>query len=185
MAVAPGASAPTADARNAATAKSPANGRAPQFLEPQNEPPEHSTSESVRDISLQLSNKDQGRVQVRLSERAGELHVSVRTPDAGLTRGLRDGLSDLVGRLEHNGYRAETWQPAGRSGTGAQDQNHDSPSQNQSSGQQNAGDSGSGGGRQQNARDQQHPDAQPPKWVSELESSLQRSNSPWLPSAVR
>ena len=42
----------------------------------------------ARHLAAASPDKDQGSVQVRLSERAGELHVSVRTPDAGLTRGL-------------------------------------------------------------------------------------------------
>jgi hypothetical protein len=135
--------------------------------------------ESVKDISLRLTDKDQGSVQVRLSERAGELRVSVRTPDAGLTRGLRDGLSDLVGRLEHSGYKAETWQPANSSST-AQDQGRQ-PSQDNSSRQQQGG-SGNESGQQQNARDHQQPDAQTPQWVGELESSLKRSDNKWQPA---
>src|SRR5207249_2551082 len=91
---APSTAAPGAG--NSSSAKAAADDRVPQFLEPQNEPSQRA-GDSVRDISLKLTNKDQSSVQVRLSERAGELHVSVRTPDAGLTRGLREGLSDLVG----------------------------------------------------------------------------------------
>ena len=170
-------SAATADARGPSAGKPAAESRAPQFLEPaQDTPARH--GESVKDISLRLSDKDQNSVQVRLSERAGELRVSVRTPDAGLTRGLRDGLSDLVGRLEHNGYRAETWQPAESSS--AQDQGRQ-PSQDNSSRQQQDG-SGSGSGQQQNSRDHQQPDAQTPQWVGELESSLQRSDNKWQPA---
>src|SRR5207249_4483594 len=100
-------SAGTSEARSASAGKTAADSRLPQFLEPAQETPVRN-GESVKDISLRLTDKDQGSVQVRLSERAGELRVSVRTPDAGLTRGLRDGLSDLVGRLEHSGYKAET-----------------------------------------------------------------------------
>ena len=173
------ASGPTAAGGRNPEAKN-AEGSAPQFIEPSNE--EHA-AESVRDISLRLTNKDQSSVQVRLSERAGELHVSVRTPDTGLTRGLRDGLSDLVGRLENSGYRAETWQPAGSGSFAGQDQSHDSSSRGGQ--QQNAGGSGSGTGQQQNARDQQQPDGQTPKWLSELESNFQRSDKTWLPSATR
>jgi TATA-binding protein-associated factor Taf7 len=112
------------------------------------------------------------------------LHVSVRTPDAGLTRGLREGLSDLVGRLEQSGYRAETWRPADNASTG-QDQGRENPSQQHSSQQQNAGGSGTDSRQQQNSREQQQPGAHIPEWVGELESSLQRSNRTWLPSATR
>jgi len=170
-------------AGNSGAAKTAADDRVPQFLEPQNEPNQRA-GESVRDISLKLTNKDQSSVQVHLSERAGELHVSVRTPDAGLTRGLREGLSDLVGRLEQSGYRAETWRPADNASTG-QDQGRENPSQQHSSQQQNAGGSGTDSRQQQNSRDQQQPGAHIPEWVGELESSLQRNNRTWLPSATR
>jgi hypothetical protein len=174
----------TAEPRNAGNLKSTSEARAPQFIESKDENAGHASA-SVHDISLKLTSKDQAPVQVRLSERAGELRVSVRTPDTGLTRGLRDGLSDLVGHLEHNGYRAESWQPAGNGSSSAHDQAHDSPSQNSSSQQQNAGGSGSGNRQQQNARDHQEPETQTPKWVGELESSLQRSLRSWPPSATR
>jgi len=172
----------TPGAGNSSPAKPVADDRTPHFLEAQNEPNQRA-GESVRDISLKLTNKDQSSVQVRLSERAGELHVSVRTPDAGLTRGLREGLSDLVGRLEQSGYRAETWRPADNAST-AQDQGRENPSQQHSS-QQNGGGSGTESRQQQNPRDQRQPGAQTPEWVGELESSLQRSNRSWQPSLTR
>ena len=168
---------------NSSAAKAASDERVPQFIEPQNEAGQRA-GETVRDISLKLTNQDQASVQVRLSERAGELHVSVRTPDAGLTRGLREGLSDLVGRLEQSGYRAETWRPADNGST-AQDQGRENPSQHHSSQQQNGGGSGTDSRQQQNPRDQQQPSAQTPEWVGELESSLQRSNRSWLPSPTR
>jgi hypothetical protein len=136
------------------------------YVETRNEPVERAT-EAVRDISLNLSNKDQN-VQVRLSERGGELHVTVRTPDSTLTHGMREGLSDLVGRLERGGYRAETWQPTGGD---SRDRGHDSPSRRGSSQQQNAG--GKDSGRQQNSQDSES-ESQRPKWIGELESSFQK-----------
>ena len=168
-------------AGNSTAAKAAAEERVPQFLGPQNET-NSPAGETVRDISLKLTNQDQSSVQVRLSERAGELHVSVRTPDAGLTRNLREGLSDLVGRLEQSGYRAETWRPADNGST-TQDQGRENASQQHA--QQNGGGSGTDSRQQQNSRDQQQPGAQTPEWVGELESSLQRSNRSWLPSATR
>lgn len=135
-----------------------------QDVEARNEPVERA-ADAIRDISLNLSTKDQN-VQVRLSERGGELHVTVRTPDSTLTHGLREGLSDLVGRLERGGYRAETWQP----GSDSRDRGHDS-SRRGFSQQQNAG--GKGSGRQQNSQDSES-ENQTPKWIGELESSFQK-----------
>jgi hypothetical protein len=148
-------------------AKATAESGAPQLLEPQADNASRA-GESVRNISLRLTNAEQGSVQVRLSERAGELHVSVRTPDTGLTRGLRDGLPDLMSRLQVNGYRAETWQPGGNGSNAGQDHGHDAPGHGNSQ-QRN------GGGQQQNSQDQQQ-DEPTPQWVRELETSIQRSN---------
>ena len=66
----------------------------------------------ARDIRLQVTGGDQ-RVDVRLTERAGEVQVSVRTPDSQLAGALRDDLAALSARLEQSGFRAETWHPAG------------------------------------------------------------------------
>jgi hypothetical protein len=78
---------------------------------------------------------------------------------------MREGLSDLVGRLEHGGYRAETWQPGGDS----RDRGQESSSRR--SFQQNAG--GKGGGRQQNSQDPES-ESETPKWIGELESSFHK-----------
>jgi len=159
-----------------ATAKAAEPGT-PQIMEPQGEtsnPP----GQSVRNISLRLTNAEQGAVQVRLSERAGELHISVRTPDTGLTRGLRDGLPDLMGRLQVNGYKAETWQPGGNGSHAGQ--NHGQEAWSQGNSRQQPG----GGGQQQNQQDRQPRDEQAPQWVHELESSIQRSESPWSTSST-
>jgi len=156
------------------TAKSAEPG-AGQLVEPPGDAANR-TGESIHNISLRLSSAEQGPVQVRLSERAGELHVTVRTPDTGLTRGLRDGLPDLMSRLQVNGYRAETWQPGGQ---GGQNRGYDAPGHGNS--QQRQG----GGNQQQNGQDQQQPDEKTPQWVSEMESSIQRSNSQWPASPAR
>lgn len=172
------------DSRNTATPKPEADGRTLQTPEARNEPNEPASG-SVHDIAIQLTNKDQGTVQVRLSERAGELRVSVRTPDVGLSRGLRDGVSELVGRLDHSGYRTETWQPSDGKGSSAGDQGHESPPQGGSSHGEDASGSQSGAGQQRNPQDQQRSDKAIPEWFGELQSSLQRSTNAWLPSATR
>jgi hypothetical protein len=163
--VAPGpASVDATTGRSSTTAKTAPQEHTAQDVQAQNEPADRA-SQAVRDISLNLSTKDQ-TVQVRLSERAGELHVTVRTPDATLTHGMREGLSDLVGRLEHGGYRAETWQPGGDSRDRGQESSRRGFSQ-----QQNAG--GKGSGRQQNSHDPES-ESETPKWIGELESSFHK-----------
>ncbi len=167
-----------AGVRESSPAKVSAESGTPQPLEPQGEPGVRA-GESVRNISIRLTNADQSSVQVRLTERAGELHVSVRTPDVSLNRGLRDGLPDLMGRLQVNGYKADTWQPGGNGNSAGRDQGQDAPSHGHSQGR-NGGGSGSQG-QQQSSQDQQQ-DEQTPKWVRELETSIQRSNNPWQPA---
>jgi len=96
------------------------------------EPP---TPSAARDIKLQVGGEGDRRVEVRVMERGGDVHVAVRTPDVRLAGELREDLPVLTARLEQTGFRTETWHPAatgggerspGRlaeaaSGTGAQD----------------------------------------------------------------
>jgi len=65
----------------------------------------------LREIRLEMTG-DEGRVEVKLTERAGELKVAVRTPDTRLADRLRTDLPVLSARLEDRGLRAETWHPA-------------------------------------------------------------------------
>jgi len=125
----------------------------------------------VREISVRVGERGSGGVDVRLVDRGGEVRVAVRTPDAGLTRSLREGLDELVARVENLGYAAETWTPAGRpveaQTTGRQ------PSD--ASGSPHSG-SGSGDGnpdRQGDAGDQQR--RQAPEWLEELERLFGRT----------
>jgi hypothetical protein len=48
-------------------------------------------------------------VKVRLSERGGEVHVSVHSTDPAVTKDLRAGVTDLASVLEHAGYDANAW----------------------------------------------------------------------------
>jgi len=47
-----------------------------------------------------------------VTERGGDVHVAVRTPDSGLAGELREDLPALATRLEQSGFHAATWQPA-------------------------------------------------------------------------
>jgi hypothetical protein len=64
----------------------------------------------ARDIRIDLSGGER-RVEVRLMERGGEVHVAVRTPDTQLAGQLRDNLPSLTARLEQTGIRTEAWHP--------------------------------------------------------------------------
>jgi flagellar basal-body rod modification protein FlgD len=67
----------------------------------------------LKDISLQVGQSGGQNVEVRLTQQTGEIRVAVRTGDFELAHGLQQGLSDLVGRLQENGSRAEAWRPGG------------------------------------------------------------------------
>jgi hypothetical protein len=125
----------------------------------------------LKEISLQVSQPGEEKVEVRVVQQSGEVHVAVRTGDADLTHGLRQGLTDLVGKLEDNGYRADTWRPGGSTAAAAPlAQSQESQS---ASGQSHYGDtSGRQNGSQQNGGQQNHNPFNRPRWVEALESSL-------------
>ncbi|MBS1856539.1 MAG: hypothetical protein JST11_14315 [Acidobacteria bacterium] len=79
----------------------------------------------AREIRLEMARGD-GRVEVRLSERAGNLEVAVRTPDNHLAERLREGLPALSDRLAENGVRTETWHTGEVLAPGWR-QNHEAP----------------------------------------------------------
>ena len=66
---------------------------------------------AARDISIQLPNFGGPRVDVQLSDRAGTVHVVVRTDDSSLARDLRGNLPELAQRLSQEGLDAEAWSP--------------------------------------------------------------------------
>jgi hypothetical protein len=51
-------------------------------------------------------------VELRLTERAGEIRVAVRTADSHLAGTLRESLPALSSRLADSGFHAESWHPA-------------------------------------------------------------------------
>jgi hypothetical protein len=65
---------------------------------------------AAHEITLELDSGSQ-RAAVRLVERAGEVHIAVRTPDAHLAADLRQDLPTLAAKLEQTGFRTETWHP--------------------------------------------------------------------------
>lgn len=121
----------------------------------------------LKDLSIQVGQNQQDKVELRVVERAGGLEVAVRAANPDLSQGLRQGLSELVNRLEQNGYRAEAWRPGTTVSTvsGAADTRQKS-AQFQNDGSQSQ--SGSQQGRQQNQQNQ----TPRPRWVQELEGRL-------------
>jgi len=96
------------------------------------------------------------------------VQVAVRASNPDVAQGLRQGLSDLVGRLEQNGYRAEAWRPGG---TVTSVQGTGESRQKEMQFQRDGSESQSGGsqqGRQQDSQNQSYR----PRWVQELEGSI-------------
>jgi len=76
---------------------------------------------TAHDMRFAMGAGDQ-RVEVRVAERGGEVHVDVRTPDERLAGSLRDDLPSLTAKLESAGLRAETWHADPSSGAGRERQ---------------------------------------------------------------
>jgi hypothetical protein len=125
-------------------------------------------SAPLKDISLQVTQPGKERVDVRVVQQGSEVRVSVHSGDANLNSGLRQGLSELQGRLEENGYRSEVWRP-GASATPLAPAPSAQASTNHSRG--GDGQSQQGGSQQDSGRRNPNQSNQP-RWVEELESSL-------------
>jgi hypothetical protein len=131
------------------------------------------TKALLTDISFQVGQAQGQKVEVRVTEQAGELRVAVRTGDSEVAQGLRQGLSDLTTKLTENGYRAETWRPGDLSGltsTSAKEAS-DTPGQSPNGGSQSQSQSQSGSPQQDRGQQNQNPSNRP-RWVQELETTL-------------
>jgi hypothetical protein len=76
--------------------------------------PEALRAAEVRDMKFEVTGGQQ-RVEVRLSERAGEVKMTVRTADEPLANTLRENLPALSARLAESGFKSEAWHPAASS----------------------------------------------------------------------
>jgi hypothetical protein len=131
----------------------------------------------VKEIAVRIATPQAPAVDVHLVERAGQLHVAVRTADGGLQTSLRQDLGSLVNSLGRAGYRAEAITPREASPAAAisaqtNSQNGGRESESGSGSRNgNAGDTSQNpGGGQQQRQDQQRRDSRQPKWIEELEN---------------
>jgi hypothetical protein len=125
----------------------------------------------LTDISFQVGQAQGQKVEVRVTEQAGELRVAVRTGDTDVAQGLRQGLSELTTKLSENGYRAETWRPGDLSALNSNSakETSDTPGQSPNGGSQSQSQSGS---PQQDRGQQNQNPSNRPRWVQELETTL-------------
>jgi len=84
---------------------------APSFVEPVQADVPPASVPSAHQIVVRVAPADAAPVDLQVTQRAGEVHVAVRTPDLNLQSSLRQDLPELVNSLERAGYRAETYTP--------------------------------------------------------------------------
>ena len=101
----------TAPERTDTTAAKPVR---PQDAMESETKPEAAKATSVRDMKFEVTGGER-RVEVRLSERAGEVKMTVRTADAPLASTLRENLPALTARLAESGFKSQAWHPAASS----------------------------------------------------------------------
>jgi hypothetical protein len=132
----------------------------------------------AREIRLEMGSAD-ARVEIKLSERAGELKVAVRTPDTHLAERLRADLPALSSRLEDSGLRAETWRPSAVSAGEARN-THEVSTAN-SGGQPQDADS-----HQQGREQQRQDEPRRPRVVEENEQPKEKGKDfEWFLSATQ
>ena len=89
---------------------------APAATAPEPSTPAAAAAPVAHDIKLELNVGGGQRVEVRLTERAGDIHVAVRTPDVRLSDAMRAELPALAAKLEQSGFRTDAWQPGAGAG---------------------------------------------------------------------
>jgi hypothetical protein len=110
--------APVPEARPEAKPE-PAAAASPSIPEP---PPEATKAATpMRSLALEFTPDGAHDIKVRLSEHAGDVHISLHGTDPALAGRVREGVSDLVGSLAKAGYDAEAWTP-GQGGQGQRQQ---------------------------------------------------------------
>jgi hypothetical protein len=114
-----------------------------------------------------MGQSGQQRVEVHFSTRSGDLYVGVRSGDSEIARGLREGLPELVSRLDESGYRSQGWRPSGVVNASAQDaaSRPGSPDQGNHNPQQHPG------GSQQDRGHANQNRSHRPKWIEEFEGA--------------
>ncbi len=97
---------PRSERQTPQSAEKPAESAAPV-------PPEtkEASSPPLRSVSLEFTPDGLSDVRLRLSERSGEVHISVHSNDPSMHGKLQDGIHDLIGTLSNAGYDANAWTP--------------------------------------------------------------------------
>lgn len=114
-------------------------------------------------------------IALRFVERGGDIHLTVRTPNAEVAQELRGGLGDLAGRFEHAGLRAEISSPAAaqNSSSNSSFSNHSSPDSPADEGRSGGRGSGRNPGDSRNSSQDQQQEPQPSNrtgWIQAIQN---------------
>jgi hypothetical protein len=93
-------------------------------------------SRPPQSIDLKVQGTDNSEVDVRISQRAGEVQMTVRTPDSDLADSLRQHLPELSDRLAQSGVQGDIWHPGTAQVSADTASNQESWTSGQSPGQQ-------------------------------------------------
>jgi hypothetical protein len=138
---------------------------APSYVLPPSPEPPPDSSAPGHGVLLRIDGREgQKPVEVRVSERGGELRVAVHSPDRELARGLQTGLSELTARLSRSGYSTTTWHPRMESSSHGLPGNGRSDSQDSS-----RGESQSQSGDPQ-AQHRRNPQSKTQRWLEDMEA---------------
>ncbi len=86
------------------------------------EPPAPQTG-PARDISFRVGDSGADYVNVKVTDRAGQLHVAVQSADSAVAQTLQSGVKELANRLETSGFHTETLVPGRTQATPDSQQN--------------------------------------------------------------
>lgn len=117
----------------------------------------------AQEIAVRISQPDSPVVDLHVTERGGEIHVAVRTPDAELQTSLRQDLGTLTNSLERAGYHTEAFVPRAASSSQSNLRGEQQPQQGSSG---RGGSNGESGSEKQKQREQRGA-----SWLEELEQS--------------
>lgn len=137
---------------------------------------------SAQAIAVRVALPDVPPVDVHVMERAGQVQVAVRTPDAGLQSSLRQDLGTLVNSLERSGFHTEAFTPRDSVAPAAassqmsfenkgRQQDPGAGEQGNASGNPGGGNHDARQGSQQQQRQQHQRGRQSPIWIETMENA--------------
>ncbi len=148
------------------------SGKAPSEASlPHSEPALSHAAGPLKEMCVQLGQTSQERVELRVTNRGGEIRVAVRSAEAGVSQKLQENLHELVDALQEQGFRASGWRPSGVIGMDASSSARQTPAESQNSNYQPP----QHGASQQERGQQDSNQNGRPRWVEELEINLRSS----------